>query len=334
MTVVLEQWCGETEIPSALEPVGSLKKQQIPKLLDGMVGALMLQGSEMGEDIEDVLKTQNLDLPELPYRVCQFCLDDPRIGTLRGKARYYCRLGMYRCLRDHLIGTLEHTVGGFLVLMMGGLFAVLYTRPDEDYIADACKEAVEYAQKDMDFRVHVSISSLWKGAGMMETAYRMLRDVEQSRAFYTGAIDRVFVIPDTALQRISDAAQRTEFERGFFQIAERICGAVQAENAQAAATQLRAQLQKIAENCIGMPFPITLNLTINRFMMLLQNQLVEQNLANWRHITQADYSRTLSAAGTMEAYLAAGDQIAAELVAHARELRQDQRDGLLRDIRA
>ena len=107
----------------------------------------------------------------------------------------------------------------------------------------------------MDFRVHVSISSLWKGAGMMETAYRMLRDVEQSRAFYTGAIDRVFVIPDTALQRISDAAQRTEFERGFFQIAERICGAVRAENAQAAATQLRAQLQKIAENCIGMRFP-------------------------------------------------------------------------------
>ena len=145
-----------------------------------------------------------------------------------------------------------------------------------------------------------------------------------------GAIDRVFVIPDTALQRIGDAAQRTEFERGFFQIAERICGAVQAENAQAAATQLRAQLRKIAENCIGMPFPITLNLTINRFMMLLQNQLVEQNLANWRHITQADYSRTLSAAGTMEDYLAAGDQIAAELVAHARELRQDQRDGLLR----
>ena len=241
---------------------------------------------------------------------------------------------MYHCLQDHLIGTLEHTVGGFLVLMMGGLFAVLYTGPDEDYIADACKEAVEYAQKDMDFQVHVSISSLWKGAGMMETAYRMLRDVEQSRAFYTGAIDRVFVIPDTALQRIGDAAQRTEFERGFFQIAERICGAVQAENAQAAATQLRAQLQKIAENCIGMPFPITLNLTINRFMMLLQNQLVEQNLANWRHITQADYSRTLSAAGTMEAYLAAGDQIAAELVAHARELRQDQRDSLLRDIRA
>ena len=334
MTVVLEQWCGETEIPSALEPVGSLKKQQMPKLLDGMVGALMLQGSEMGEDIEDVLKTHNLDLPELPYRVCQLCLDDPRIGTLRGKARYYCRLGMYRCLQDHLIGTLEHTVGGFLVLMMGGLFAVLYTRPDEDYIADACKEAVEYAQKDMDFQVHVSISSLWKGASMMETAYRMLRDVEQSRSFYTGAIDRVFVIPDTALQRIGDAAQRTEFERGFFQIAERICGAVQAENAQTAATQLRAQLQKIAENCIGMPFPITLNLTINRFMMLLQNQLVEQNLANWRHITQADYSRTLSAAGTMEDYLAAGDQIAAELVAHARELRQDQRDGLLRDIRA
>ena len=333
MAVALEQWCRETEIPSALEPVGSLKKQQIPKVLDGMMGALMLQGSEMGEDIEEALEAQNLRLPTLPYRVCQFSLDDPRIENLRGKQRYYCRLGMYRWLQDYLTGTLEHTVGGFLVLMMGGLFAVLYTDPEADYIYDACKQAVDTAMAQMDFQVHVSISSLWTGAGRMESAYRMLRDVEQSREFYTGAIDRVFVIPDTALQRIGDAAQRTEFEQGFFQAAERICGAVQAENVQATAVQLRAQLQKIAENCIGMPFPITLNLTFNRFMMLLQNQLVEQNLANWRYITQADYSRTLSAAGTLEAYLEAGEKIAAELVAHAQDLRQGQRDSLLRDIR-
>ncbi len=333
MRVELEQWCRETEISSALEPVGSLKSQSMPKVLDGMMGALMLQGSEMGEDIEEVLEAQNLRLPDRKYRVCQFSLDDPRIGTLRGKARYYCRLGMYRCLQDHLVGTLEHTVGGFLVLMMGGLFAVLYTDPEEDYIPAACKEAVEYAAREMDFQVHVSISSLWKGAGMMETAYRMLRDVEQSREFYTGRIDRVFVIPDASLKRVSDATQRTEFEQSFFQTAERICGAVQAENVPAAAAQLRTQLERIAENCIGMPYPTAMNLTINRFMMLLQNQLVEQNLANWRYITQADYSRTLSAAGTMEAYLAAGENIAAELVTHARELRQGQRDSLLRDIR-
>lgn len=35
----------------------------------------------------------------------------------------------------------------------------------------------------------------------------------------------------------------------------------------------------------------------------------------------------------MAAYLAAGARIAEELVTHARELRQGQRDGLLRDIR-
>ena len=188
MAVALEQWCRETEIPSALEPVGSLKKQQIPKALDGMMGALMLQGSEMGEDIEEALEAQNLRLPELPYRVCQFSLDDPRIENLRGKKRYYCRLGMYRWLQDYLTGTLEHTVGGFLVLMMGGLFAVLYTDPEADYIYDACKQAVDTAMEQMDFQVHVSISSLWTGAGRMESAYRMLRDVEQSREFYTGAI--------------------------------------------------------------------------------------------------------------------------------------------------
>ena len=67
MTVALEQWCVETEIPSALEPVGSLKSQSMPKVLDGMMGALMLQGSEMGGDIEEVLEEQNLRLPELNY---------------------------------------------------------------------------------------------------------------------------------------------------------------------------------------------------------------------------------------------------------------------------
>ena len=51
MTVALEQWCGEAEILSALEPVGSLRKQSMPRVLDGMMGALMLQGAQMGEDI-------------------------------------------------------------------------------------------------------------------------------------------------------------------------------------------------------------------------------------------------------------------------------------------
>lgn len=82
-----------------------------------------------------------------------------------------------------------------------------------------------------------------------------------------------------------------------------------------------------------MPYPTSLNLTINRFYDPASNQLVEQDLANWRHITQTDFSRMLSAAGTMAAYLAAGARIAEELVTHARELRQGQRDGLLRDIR-
>lgn len=333
MTVALEQWCGEAEILSALEPVGSLRKQSMPRALDGMMGALMLQGAQMGEDIEDVLQQEGLRLPQQCYRVCQFSLDDPRIETLRGKARYYCRLNLYRALREHLAERLENTAGGFLVLMMGGLFAVLYMDEENDYVPEVCREAVGYAADVMDVQSHVSISSRWMGAANMETAYRMLRDVEQSRAFYTGAIAQVFVIPEHALQRVSDAAQRTEFEQGFLQSAERICGAVQAENVGAAAKELQGQLQRIAENCIGMPYPTSLNLTINRFMILLQNQLVEQDLANWRHITQADFSRMLSAAGTMAAYLAAGAKIAEELVTHARELRQGQRDGLLRDIR-
>lgn len=329
----LEDYLRESDIPGALEPVGKLKAQHIPRSLDGMLGALMLQGSQMGEDIEDALSGKGLQLPHGTFRVAQLCVDDPVLERLTGKERYYCRLNMYRALQEHLNSALDDTTGGFLVLMMGGLFAVLYIEEGEDYVASVCRETVNYAKSIMGFSVHVTISCPWKGTGKMESAYRTLQDLERSRGFYTNSIDRVFVIPDDALVKISDSAQRTEFEQGFYKAAERICGAVQAEDSRIVAAELAEELRRIAENSIGMPYPLTLNLNINRFMMVLQSRLVEQGLANWRHITQVDYSRRLSACGSMDEFLLAGQQIALELVAHSRELHQRKRDSLLRDIR-
>lgn len=219
-------------------------------------------------------------------------------------------------------------------MMMGGLFAVLYTEPERDAVPEACRETVDYAQKQLDFAVHVTVSGLWQGTEKMETAYRMLQDIENSRAFYTGAIDRVFLIPPKAIERISDANQRTEFEQTFFRSAERICGAVQAEDVEAATQYIRDQLWKIAQNSIGLPYPTSMNLTINRFLSLLQYRLVDQDLANWRHVAQVDFSRSLVSCGTLEQYLDKSRDIAQELVNHARERKVDRRDMLLRDIRA
>ena len=330
----LERWCGDCRMVSALLPVGGLKAQNIPQELDGMMAALLLQGSEMGEDLQDALAHEGLTLPDMPYRVVQFALDDPRILRLEGRFRHYCRLNMYRALQTHLAEALEDSVGGFLVMMMGGLFAVLYTEPEEDSIPEKCRDAVDYARERLDFSVHVTISGLWQGIGKAETAYRMLQDIENSREFFTGAIDRVFIIPPQALDRISDAGQRTEFEQTFFQTAERICGAVRAEDQEAAAQYIRQQLWKIAQNSIGLPYPTAMNLTINRFLSLLQYRLVDQDLANWRHIAQADYSRCLVSCGSLEQYLDKSREIARELVEHARERKVDRRDTLLRDIRA
>ena len=330
----LERWCGDSRMTSALVPVGKLKAQNIPQELDGMMAALLLQGAEMGRDIEDALAHEGLKLPDMPYRVAQFALDDPRIMELEGRFRHYCRINMYRALQGHLAEILSESAGGFLVRMMGGLFAVLYTEPERDAVPEACRETVDYAQKQLDFAVHVTVSGLWQGTEKMETAYRMLQDIENSRAFYTGAIDRVFLIPPKAIERISDANQRTEFEQTFFRSAERICGAVQAEDVEAATQYIRDQLWKIAQNSIGLPYPTSMNLTINRFLSLLQYRLVDQDLANWRHVAQVDFSRSLVSCGTLEQYLDKSRDIAQELVNHARERTVDRRDMLLRDIRA
>ena len=128
--------------------------------------------------------------------------------------------------------------------------------------------------------------------------------------------------------------QRTDFEQTFDEAAERICGSIQAGDVDAADRYMKDQLWKIAKNCMGMPYPTTLNLTINRFLSLLQYRLTDQNLADWRYITQMDFSRDLVASPTLEAYLAEGRTIVEKLIEHHRLRTSDRYDSLMHDMRA
>lgn len=331
---MLDVWCGESGERPPIKLVGRIQDRKVPSEMYGMISALLLRSGEMGEDIAEALGYLGFPLPGGPFQVVLFSLDDPRIGALRGRIRHNCRVNMYAALRDHLAERLQYKTQGWLVMLMGYLFGIFYTGGDDTVVARVCGESVGYAKDVLGFDVHVTISNPWEGVDKVESAYRIIQDAEHSREFYTGVMDRVFIIPSDALQRIVDRDQRTQFEQTFFQSAERVCGAVQAGDCQVAARYLQEQLQKIAENCIGMPYPTTLNLTINRFLSLLQYRLVDQNLADWRYVSKMDFSRDLVSSPDLAAYLAVGKEIAEKLVEHARERTQRRYDSMMHDIRA
>lgn len=329
----LQRWCQDAGHPPVIA-VGAFSKQQIPEDLYGMISALLLRGFAMGRDIQDQLNYQGFELPDREFRVVQFTLADPKLQTLTGRQRHNCRLNIYHALREYLAGQLADTDGGLLTFLMGYMFGILYTGGQDDQVVDACQRTVEYAQTQLGFTVYGSISCRWDTVERIETAYLTLQDVEKSRQFYGSRIPQTFVIPPDALVRISDVQQRTQFEHTFFQSVERICGSVQAEDVEAAQQHIRFQLEKIADNSIGLPYPNTLNMTTNRFISLLQYRLAEQDLADWRYISQIDFSRELVSQASLEDYLNASQSIAERLVEHFKVRSEQRHDRLMRDIRA
>ena len=283
------EWCREAEPLDAVVPVGALSHRQMPKEVYGLLSALMLRGNSMGVDIEDMLEHLEYPFPEEEFRMAQYVVDDPRLECLSGRHKHICRIRMYDALRKHLSETLGGCQGGLLVLMMGYLFCVVYVGENDESVLDAFRESVEYARQEQDFSVHVNVSGLWKGIDKVEVAYTTTMNIENSRRFYTDSIRRFYVIPEDALDRITDTDQRTRFEQTFFQTTERICGCVQAGDVASAAQHMGDQLLKIAENSIGMPHPTAMNMTVNRFMSLLQYRLMEQDLVDWRYMAQADF---------------------------------------------
>lgn len=330
---MLEKWCHTSLDCPAIELMGAFQGVPVPEELYGMLSALLLRSSEMGEDIADVLEDMGFPLPDGEFQLVMFSLDVPQLGINAGKQRHYCRINLYHAIRSHLLEAIAQTADGFLFLQSGYLLGLLYPKVDAQAVLEQCRETVEYARLELGVDVHVNISTRWRRVQSVEQAYHMLLDAEKSRSFYTDMVEPVFLIPEGTFLRIVDKDQRTQFEQTFFQTAERICGTVRAGDPAVVGQVIGEQLLKIAENCIGMPYPDALNLTVNRFTSLLQHRLVEEDLADWRYLAERDFSRDLVSSGNLAEYLAIGNAIGQQLVEHAKQRMEQQRDSMMREMR-
>ena len=216
---------------------------------------------------------------------------------------------------------------------MGYMIGLLYPGAS-DNIPDACRDVVEYSCDTLGFSLHADVSMPRSGIDSIESAFQMVENFERSRSFFTDMSAPVFEMTESSLERIRDTTQRTDFEQTFFKTVDQICGAIRAKDAKAAEQYLRAQLLKITENCLGLPYPNTLNMTVNRFINLLHSRLVGQDLANWRYVSQMDFSRDLVSAKNLQEFLDVSRKIAEVLVTHSRERTSARYDSMMHDIHA
>lgn len=330
---MLDTWCKETADRSPLYPVGAFRREKIPEGLYGMIGALLLRSSTIGDEIQDELRHLHFPLPDSPFRIVLFSLEDTQITALTGKDRHNCRLNVYYAVMDRLCRQLKASCNGFLVLHMGYMIGLLYPG-SADNISDACQDVVDYSRDTLGFSLHADVSMPRSGIDSIESAFQMVENFERSRSFFTDMSAPVFELTANNMERIRDTAQRTNFEQTFFKTADQICGAIRAEDTAAAAQYLRAQLLRIAENSLGLPYPDTLNMTVNRFISLLQYRLVGQDLANWRYVSQMDFSRDLVSSKNLQEFLDVSQEIASALVTHSQERTTVRYDSLMHDIYA
>lgn len=330
---MLDVWCKETADRSPLLPVGAFRQQKIPEGLHGMIGALLLRSSTIGDELQDELRHLHFPLPDSPFRIVLFSLEDTQIAALTGKDRHNCRLNVYYAVMDRLCRQLGVSCSGFLVLHMGYMIGLLYPGL-ADNICTVCQGVIDYSRDTLGFSLHADVSMPHRGVAEVEIAFRMVESLEWSRRFYTNITVPVLEVSASSMKRIGDMEQKTSFEQAFFKTADQICGAIRAEDAQAAGQYLTDQLEKIAENSLGLPYPDTLNLTVNRFINLLQYRLVDQDLANWRYVSQMDFSRDLMRVKTIQDFLAEGGKIANALLEHNRARTTLRYDSLMHDIYA
>ena len=329
----MEPWCnmGTDLIPLRL--AGRMRVQEFPDTLYGMLGALLFRSGRLGQELSDSLAHDGFPMPEGPFRLMILALDDPLVQQLEGWKRNRCRINLYDHLRQRLLDQIGDDATGFLFMQLGYLLGIFYEEARPDAVAQVCQDAVDYARDEIGISIHVTVSNLWEGVEAVEAAYRTVQDVEQARNFYTDTMPPVFVVPKDTMARLVDRDQRSRFEQTFLTAADRICGTVRAGDTEAAAQRIREQLLKIAENCIGLPYPTTLNMTLNRFMSVLQYRLAEEDLADWRYLAERDFCRELISMPTLEEFLTAGEPVAQALVQHANQRMDAQHDRLMHDIR-
>ena len=331
---MLDAWCYDASDCQPLAILGAIVPHQIPDVLYGTIGALLSRSLELGVETLQLLAGLQVTLPDRSFHVVLLALDDPKLKELAGIDRHNCSIHLYSGLREHMIGFLDGKADGLFVLMNGYLIGLVYPKSDPACVAECCGDVRQYAMKEMGVSCHVTASTAWDGIENIERAFKMVSDIEASRKFYEDLIEPVFVAPESAIRRLTDTDQRTRSEQAFFPVAERICGTVRAGDTAGAARELHKQLRQIAEHCIGLPYPNALNLSINRFFSLIQFRLMEEELADWRHLVEADFSRELISRPTLSEFLDASAGIAEKLIAHAKERMDSRHANLMREIRA
>lgn len=116
---MLDIWCKETADRSPLYPVGAFRREKIPEGVYGMIGALLLRSASIGDEIQDELRHLHFPLPDSPFRIVLFSLEDTQITVLTGKDRHNCRLNVYYAVMEHLPPT-----GGFLQWFSGAAYGI------------------------------------------------------------------------------------------------------------------------------------------------------------------------------------------------------------------
>ena len=319
---------------SAIELIGMPRQHPVPPELYGLFNTLLNRSSESGDDILDVLSGMEIDLPERPFYVLLFSLDRSELAAFSGRRRVNCAINLFTRLREKLKLALEDKCCGCLFHYLGYFMGVLYPLKEEVDLGRSCRELLGDMDLEYGFHLRVTISGPWDSIDRLETGYHLAMDLETSRDFYTGAIPRIELVSPSEISRILDSDQRTAFEQTFFQTAERICGTVQAGDRAAAIMEFRDQLRRIAENCIGLPYPDALNTTVNRFISVVQYRLAEQDLADWRYLADLDFSRSLANCRTLDAFLDTAVDIVDALMDHAKARSKQQFDSLMRGIRS
>ena len=330
---MLESWCERSENLTPVEVVGRLYPSQLSAEFSGILGALLFRSDTMGREIAGYLAHEGFPLPEGPFRLMLLALDDPEVQKLEDWKRYCCRINLYDHLRRWLKDRLEGQTAGFLFMQMGYLLGMFYGEKTPDCVTDACREAAGYAGEQLGVSIHITVSHTFEGCENVSTAYRSIQDVEQSRIFYTDMLDQTYVITGDVFDRLTDRAQKAEFEHAFFLSADRIAGSIRAGDQASAAGYIRDQLLRIAKNSVGLPFPTTLHLTTNRCISVMQNTLLDENLADWRYLEHRDFSRDLAGSPNLEAYLGMAETMAQDLIAHARQRSEASHDRLMPEIR-
>ncbi len=332
---MLEYWYQEHAQPAPVLFTGAAEARTAAEdsLIDQVFHNMIHHSMQMEEELLSVLRSHNILLPSGPYRLALFVLEEESLASLSGSQRYWCRMNVHTAMREHLTAALPDDAVGFLSVDASGLLCLIYAPTElDDALLSACRDTVDFAAAQ-GFAVHGTVGDRRRMAAEIQLSYSALVNFETSRGFFQEDWDRLYCMPDNINERIGDSEQRTRFESTFRQNAERISGAMQAGDNETAAEYMRDQLLRIAENCKGMPWPGSFNLTINRFIAQLQYRLTEQGLADWRYLISSDFSRDLISCDTLQEYLSMGETIVGKLASHYQQRSADRQIQLMIDIR-